>query len=168
MACKEASRGAIAEEGVVAANPGEASSDADLKVRSVDFKVLESMLHQDNGKTYVVNFWATWCAPCVKELPHFEKLNEQYAHQNVEVILVSLDFPKMLESQLIPFVKKRNLRSEVIHLNDPKQNTWIPKVSQDWSGAIPATVIYKDGQRKFYERSFTYNELENELKPFLQ
>ena len=168
MGCNKASNQTAVQEKEANTKSELPSQVASVGIPSVDFEGFAPLLHQNDGTTYVVNFWATWCAPCVKELPHFERLNEAYASQNVKVVLVSLDFPKKLDSQLIPFVKKRNLQSEVIHLNDPRQNEWIPKVSKEWSGAIPATVIYNAERRAFYERSFTYIELENELKPFLQ
>ncbi|MGB3606378.1 TlpA family protein disulfide reductase [Psychroserpens sp.] len=139
----------------------------DLKV--LDFDGLEAYLNKkDKRKTYVVNFWATWCAPCVKELPSFEELNARYKDQNVEVILISLDFPKQIETKLKPFLKKNALKSEVVVLDDVDSNTWIPKVSKAWSGAIPATIIYNQQKKEFYERSFTYSELEIELKQFIK
>jgi len=136
------------------------------KVQSYNFKQFETFLNKKDSKTYVINFWATWCKPCVEELPSFEKLNEAYKSQNVEVLLVSLDFPNQIEERLIPFIEKHKLKSKVILLDDPDQNTWIPKVSEEWSGAIPATLIYNKKSRKFYEQSFTYSELETELKKF--
>ncbi|WP_300488203.1 TlpA family protein disulfide reductase [Flavobacterium sp.] len=135
-----------------------------IKVASYDFNAFEPFLKKDNDTTYVVNFWATWCVPCVAELPHFEKLNATYKDQKVKVLLVSLDMPQKVESNLLPFVKKKNMQSEVIYLNDPDANAWISKVDTAWSGAIPATVIYKGNKRKFFEQSFTYEALEKELK----
>lgn len=132
-----------------------------------DFDGLESLLNKKDEKTYVVNFWATWCVPCVKELPHFEELNQKYKDEDVEVLLVSLDFPNQYDSKLKPFIQEKKLTSQVVALNDPDMNTWIPKVDESWSGAIPATVIYNKDFRKFFEKSFTLEELENELKPFL-
>ena len=138
----------------------------DISVNAYDFSGLEYYLNQKNDTTYVVNFWATWCEPCVEELPHFEKLNEKYKEDKVKVILVSLDIFKQVETKLLPFIKEKQLKSEVIYLRDPDQNTWLPKVDSTWSGAIPATVIYNKEQRKFYERSFTYEELEKEVSNF--
>jgi thiol-disulfide isomerase/thioredoxin len=116
----------------------------------------------------VVNFWATWCAPCVKELPYFEQLLDKYKNKNVKVILVSLDFPHLYDTKLKPFIKEHKLKSKVVALNDVDMNTWIPKVDKTWSGSIPATIIYKNNTRVFFEQSFTFETLEKELKPFLK
>lgn len=141
--------------------------------RSIDLEVynfdeFSKFLNKKDDKVYVINFWATWCAPCVKELPYFERINKEYGGKNVEVILVSLDFPHLYESRLKPFIVNKKLKSKVIALDDPDMNNWIPKVDSTWSGSIPATIIYKNSTREFFERSFTYNELETELKPFLK
>ena len=132
-----------------------------------DFKGLEKFLSTTDDKIYVVNFWATWCAPCIKELPYFEKLNKEYSDE-IEVILVSLDFPSKYETKLKPYIKNKNLQSKVIALNDVDSNTWIPKVDKSWTGAIPATIIFNKNKRKFYEKSFNYDELETEVKQFLK
>ena len=130
-----------------------------------DFAGVEPYLKLEGSKTYVVNFWATWCAPCVKELPHFEALQENYK-EDVEVILVSLDFPHQYETKLKPFIQKHQLQSKIVVLDDPDMNAWIPKVNPQWDGAIPVTLIYNTSKRLFYNRTFTYDELESELKTF--
>ena len=92
-------------------------------------------------------------------MPYFEKLGEEYKDDNVKVLLVSLDMPKMVESKLLPFIKEKDIKSEVVLLRDPDANSWISKVSPEWSGAIPATVIYKKDKKSFYEQSFNYEQL---------
>lgn len=134
-----------------------------VTVKAYDYEGLQYFLNRKNDTTYVVNFWATWCQPCVKELPAFEQLNENFKKQKVKVLLVSLDMAKMAETKLLPFIKDKKLKSKVIMMRDPDANSWIGKVSGDWSGAIPATLIYNKKARKFYERSFTASELEKEL-----
>ena len=137
-------------------------------VKTVTYNELKPLLEKEDGKTYIINFWATWCAPCVKELPYFEKIKEEYADNNVEVLLVSLDFPKQVEKKLIPFINKKKLQSEVILLDDVNEDIWIKAIDESWSGAIPATIIYNNNNRKFYEQSFDYETLENELKTFIK
>lgn len=142
------------------------------KIEAIDLNVynfneLEPLLNIKDDKTYVINFWATWCAPCIKELPYFETLNETYKSKNVEVILVSLDFPKQYNTKLKPFIVKHKLVSKIVVLDDVDSNTWIPKVDKDWSGAIPATIIYNKNKRAFYEKSFDLEELKVEVNKFL-
>lgn len=137
------------------------------KIATLNYEALKPLLHKNDDKTYVINFWATWCLPCVKELPAFEKLNKEFKNKNVEVILVSLDFPKQIETNLIPFLKKKNIQSKVVHFDDKNEQYWIADIADSWSGAIPATLIYNAKKRKFYEQSFHYETLKNELQTFL-
>lgn len=143
-------------------------SNQEKTIPIVDFNGLEHYLNKQNDTTYVINFWATWCAPCVKELPYFEQLNKKYKGEKVKVILVSLDFPKSYEKRLLPFVKKKGLKSDVILLDDPDSNSWIGKVDKNWSGAIPATIIYNKKARRLYEQPFTFEELEAQLLNILK
>ena len=146
----------------------EALSKSDIELEVYGFEGFKKFLSKKDDTIYVINFWATWCAPCIKELPYFEKLNEQYKDKNVEVILVSLDFPHLYESKLKPFIVNKKIKSKVIALDDVDMNTWIPQVDETWSGSIPATFIYKNDNKKFFEQSFTYEALEKEVKQFLK
>jgi len=141
--------------------------DPDVPV--LNFEQFEDYLEEFGDKTLVINFWATWCEPCVKELPYFEQATASYNNSEVEVILVSLDFSHMISSRLIPFIEKNNLQSKVILLDDPDANSWIDKVSPKWSGAIPATLIKRGDKEAFYEKSFhAYGELQEIIQPFLK
>lgn len=128
---------------------------------------LEPILNRKDDKTYIVNFWATWCKPCLAEMPDFQKTYAEQKKNNVELILVSLDMPSMWENRLIPYVMDHDLKGEVIILDDPKMNNWIPKVSKNWSGGIPATLIYNKRKRAFFEQGLTYEELNTALNKFL-
>ena len=136
------------------------------KLEVYDFDGIEHYLKQNDDKVYVVNFWATWCAPCVKELPYFEQIQQDFK-ENVEVVLISLDFPSQYESKLIPFLEKKQLTSKVIVLDDTDMNSWIPKIDSEWDGAIPVTLIYNKDQRQFYPQSFTYDALSSEVRKFM-
>jgi thiol-disulfide isomerase/thioredoxin len=131
------------------------------KVAVYDFNGLEYFLHQENDTVYIINFWATWCIPCVQELPYFEQLLEKYSTDKLSIKLISLDFPKRVDKSLIPFMNKRKLKNKVILLDDKNANEWIDKVNPNWSGAIPATIIYNSTKRSFHESSFDFKELES-------
>lgn len=137
-------------------------------VEIVDFDGLKPIFENNSDQVYIINFWATWCKPCVEELPYFEQIHEEYKNQEVKVILVSLDFPKQIKSKLIPFLEKHQLKSDVIVLDDPNANFWINEVDPSWSGAIPATVVYKADKRQFFEKNFvSFEELNNIIKSYL-
>jgi len=137
-------------------------------IEIVDFDGLYSKIDLSVDKTYVINFWATWCAPCVKELPYFEEVNKQSKYNNTEVILVSLDFPSQIESKLKPYLKKNKIKSKVILLDDSKINTWVPKVSEQWDGGIPATLIVNSSNYNFYPKPFEKEELSTEINKVIK
>ena len=137
-------------------------------IEVVDFDGLYSKIDLSADKTYVLNFWATWCAPCVKELPHFEEINKEFKDKNTEVILVSLDFPSQIETKLKPYLKKNEIKSKVILLDDSKMNSWVPKVSENWDGGIPATLIVNPSNYNFYPKPFKKEELFTEINKVLK
>lgn len=127
-----------------------------------EFDDFEHMLHKDNDTTYVINFWATWCGPCVKELPYFEELTRKTQGEKIKVVLVSLDFKRQIKKKFIPFLRENNIASEVVLLLDTKEGEWIDKVDDRWSGAIPITIVYRGDKRAFLEEDFAdYNELKD-------
>ncbi|MEO9533730.1 MAG: TlpA family protein disulfide reductase [Crocinitomicaceae bacterium] len=151
------------EEEIIRA-PIQVIEEGDIKVEVYDFETIQPFLERKNDKINVVNFWATWCLPCVAELPHFEKILAEDAE--VTVTLISLDFVKQVPTSLIPFIRENDLKSDVIVLDDPNSNEWIPKIDKNWSGALPATIIYNQDKSVFYERSFTFEELKTEVQKF--
>ncbi|MFN0274835.1 MAG: TlpA disulfide reductase family protein, partial [Chitinophagales bacterium] len=127
--------------------------------KPVEFSEFEKFLQTNNDTLYVVNFWATWCKPCIEELPSFEKLDETAAEQKIKVILVSVDTESRWESSLEPFIEKRNLQPEVWSLYNTKPVDWIDKISPEWNGTIPATLFLRNGTKTFLEKEFTSEEL---------
>jgi len=125
------------------------------------FEKLETLIHAKNDHIQVINFWATWCAPCVKEMPLFEKLNLE--RKDVKVVLVSMDMDLDPDAQKIEkFIARKGIHSSVIILNERNPNLWINKIDKNWSGALPATLVINgmNGKRMFVERELHEGELE--------
>ena len=120
-------------------------------------------IHNNSDTTYVVNFWATWCKPCVAELPEFEKLHldSKEKNQKVKVLLVSMDFIEELDRKLKDFLDKNKYTCEVVLLDEINGNDFINKISEKWSGAIPATLIRHNNKLRtnFHEGKMTYEML---------
>lgn len=135
------------------------------KVTVVDFAQLQSQAALKNNDTlYVVNFWATWCDPCVKELPNFQQAYQKYKEKRVKMIFVSLNSVRELD-KVQQFATDKNLLPEVLLLNGGNPNNWIDKVDSSWSGAIPATVLYKHGKKVyFHEGELTSDQLNKTIE----
>lgn len=135
------------------------------KVTVVNFDQLQTYAaHKTDDSLYVVNFWATWCEPCVKELPAFQQIQAKDAGQKVKFIYVSLNSPRELV-KVQSFVDDHKLNGTVLLLNSSNPNEWINRVDDSWSGTIPATVIYKLGKKVYFrEGEFTPESLEKVIQ----
>ncbi|MDZ7647740.1 MAG: TlpA disulfide reductase family protein [Cytophagales bacterium] len=122
---------------------------------------LQQLLTASNERIQVINFWATWCAPCVKEIPLFEDLNRE--NKDVEVTLVSMDYDLDPNPEKVNrFITRKKLQSKVVILAETDPNSWIDKIDKDWQGALPTTLVVntKTGKRKLVQRELREGELE--------
>ncbi|MFN1218242.1 TlpA family protein disulfide reductase [Chryseobacterium kwangjuense] len=140
------------------------------EVPSMKYEDLEKRLEKENDKLLVVNFWATTCAPCVKELPHFMEVNDQHKNNpKFKMLLVSLD--RLVDKErVIKFIKNKNIGAEVILLDDIKRmNTWIPRFEKNWDGNIPVTLFYKNGEKiHFNDGEMSKQDLEKTINDNLK
>lgn len=117
-----------------------------------------------NDSLYVVNFWATWCKPCIEEMPYFIEAREKFKNEKVKIILVSLDFVSD-KTRVDKFVEKKMITADVYLLNETNPDKWINRIDSTWSGSIPATVFYKSGNKVlFREGDFQSGELDSIIK----
>jgi thiol-disulfide isomerase/thioredoxin len=124
------------------------------------FEDLEPLFQKENDTTYLINFWATWCKPCIEEMPAFQAINKKFRGQKFKMILVSLDFETQVESRLKPYIRENEIEAEVLLLTDSKTHIWIDKVNPEWSGSIPFTRIYNKDFDFSREGELTYEELD--------
>ncbi len=133
-----------------------------------EFKELAPLFGQQNDTTYVLNFWATWCKPCLEELPHFERLAEKYAGEPLQIVLIALDESPAAQVQLQQFAQRQGLTLPIILLQDSDKKAWQRQVDKRWDGSIPATLVYKNQLRFFANEAFsTYFDLEELVKPLI-
>lgn len=126
---------------------------------------LEKRIQNHSDTTYIVNFWATWCVPCIKELPDFDSIQNTFKNSSLKVLLISLDFKEDIENKLLIFIKNKKVKSEILLLDETNGNYFIPKIANEWTGAIPATLIVnnKYNKRYFFEKKIDYNFLKQQI-----
>lgn len=109
---------------------------------------LSDLLNKKSDKVQVINFWASWCAPCVAELPDFVDAISESDPNKVEYIFVSLDFLSSAKKTLPAFLKRNNYNFNVLLISETDHNSWIEMVDKNWGGSIPATLFINNSKSK--------------------
>lgn len=118
----------------------------------------------------VINFWATFCKPCIAELPRFQALATAYKTKGLKLFLVSLDVKEAYPAKIVSAAKRLKLTSPVVFLNETDADVFCPAVDSSWSGVIPATIFINNakGYRRFLEEELSRDKLEAEIKRMLE
>ena len=139
------------------------------RVGSVKITELETMI-AESKTPLIINFWATWCKPCLEELPYFEKEVDEHSKDSVKLLLVSLDFKEAFPQGISTFAKKWKIKGQIFWLNETNADYFCPKIDPKWSGAIPATLFInnKTGYRHFVEAQISHEKLKKEIMALLE
>lgn len=135
---------------------------ATAQPKVVKLPELEKIIKTPSDKIQVINFWATWCGPCVKEMPLIEKVGQE--RTDIRITLVSMDL-ELDENpdKVFKFAERKQLKSDVLILDAPDPNSWIDKIEKEWNGSLPATIVIntKTGKRVFAGKELKVGELES-------
>jgi thiol-disulfide isomerase/thioredoxin len=117
----------------------------------------------------IVSFWATFCVPCVKEIPYFQSTVDRYKDKGVELVLVSLDLPDYYPGRIAAFVKKSGFTARILWLNETDADYFCPRVDPHWSGGIPCSLFINNTHhyRRFFDRQLTEPQVALEIKEML-
>ena len=110
----------------------------------------------------VINFFATWCRPCVQELPWFEKNVPNFKEKNVKLLLVSLDYADDYPNTIAAFAKKHDINSQIVWLDESDPNFFCPKVDKRWEGTIPVSLMINNATH--FHAFYDYQLPEGQLK----
>jgi thiol-disulfide isomerase/thioredoxin len=138
------------------------------EVKKLKITELEAYIGQCDHPL-IVNFWATFCAPCNKEIPYFISTVEKYKGRGVELLLVSLDLPDYYPARIAAFAKKNNYTASLVWLNETDADYFCPKVDKRWSGGIPCSLFInnKDHYRQFFDRQLTEPQVQLAIKTMI-
>lgn len=132
------------------------------------FTALQLRLDNSDRQLQVLNFWMTSCPPCVREMPYFNQLAQEFEEQGVEVLLVSLDRARDMQTRVLPFIEKHNILADVVLLEDQDYSAWTGIINSQWYGALPATLIIHGDQKFFKFGAYeSYEELKSDMKKVL-
>jgi thiol-disulfide isomerase/thioredoxin len=138
------------------------------EIRSVKAVELEKII-AESKTPMVINFWATYCIPCIEEIPYFQEEVKKHAKDGVQLLLVSLDLKSSYPEKIKTFVKKRQFTAPMVWLNETDADYFCPKVDPKWTGSLPATLFInnKKGYRKFFEEEIPREKLQKEITAIL-
>ena len=133
------------------------SQPVTLQPASADqFKALRK---NDSGKLRLVNFWATWCAPCVQEMPEIQTMLRMYGHRAFEVTTVSINYPDEKPAALAALTRLHATSRNLI-LGSTDIYTLLAAFDPDWNAAVPYTMLIKPNGEVVYKNQGPINPLE--------
>jgi len=138
-------------------------------IKSIKATDLEKTIKESKGPM-IISMWATWCKPCIGEIPYFIEEVKNHASDSIQILLVSLDFKEAFPKEIAAFAKKRNFDAPIAWLNETDADYFCPKLDPKWSGAIPATLFInnKTGYRNFFEEQLSHEKLKLEIMAMLE
>lgn len=138
------------------------------EVKKVKITDLEKII-AESKTPLIINFWATFCKPCMEEIPHFQNLGKKYENKEVKLLLVSLDMKDDFPGKVKAFIKSKKISIPTAWLDETNADYFCPRIDRSWSGAIPATLFInnRNSYRKFTEEALSEEQLEREVKNVL-
>ena len=130
-----------------------------VAVELVDEKALRELRENKTDKVRMVNFWATWCGPCVTEFPDLVEIHRMYRHRNFELVTVAVNFPDE-KPEVLEFLKQRQASGKNLLLGSEDKDKLLGTFGEAWRGAVPLTLVIAPGGKVLYSHEGAIDPLE--------
>ena len=134
-------------------------------IKKISVNELQKYIQASNHPL-IINFWATSCGPCIREINYFQTIVQKYENEKVELLLISLDIPKFYPQTISKFANEKNINSTIFWLDKNDSPNVFKTINKRWTGDIPSTLLINNKTKKniFFERQLTEQQFEIEIK----
>jgi len=129
-----------------------------VSISPANEETLKGLRANKSGKFRLVNFWATWCAPCVAEFDEFITINRMYRHRDFELVMVSVNAPDE-QNAVLTFLKKHQASSRNLLFASAKRDKLIDAFDPEWQGEVPLTVLIDPDGKIIYRQTGSIDAL---------
>jgi thiol-disulfide isomerase/thioredoxin len=112
-----------------------------LEIRAISAAEFDSLLSDARGEVVLVNLWATWCAPCLREIPELMRLRENYQDKGFRLIAVAMDDPADLETHVRPFREQRFPQWETLQRAEFDMDRFVSVIDPAWNEVLPTSYL---------------------------
>jgi thiol-disulfide isomerase/thioredoxin len=139
------------------------------QIKSIKIAELEKTI-QESKTPLIVNFWATFCVPCIKEIPYFQEMARKYKSQGVSLLLVSLDLRASYPDKISSMARRLKFTAPIVWLNETNADYFCPIIDSSWSGGLPSSLFVNNttGYYKFFEDEFAKEKLDKQIQEMLK
>jgi len=130
-----------------------------VSVNLADAEGLSALRKVDSGKLRLINFWATWCGPCVTEFPDLVEINRMYRHRAFEFISVAANYPDE-QKQVLRFLEKQQASGRNLLFGEKDKYKLIEAFDPKWDGSLPYTVLLGPAGEVLYKENGPIDPLE--------
>jgi peroxiredoxin len=130
----------------------------EVTIESINDEGLKQLLKNDTKKLRLINVWATWCGPCVAEIPDFLNINRMYRHRDFEFVTISADKPDKKDKALAT-LKRLQASSKNYFYDSDDIYKLIELIDPKWQGALPYTLLVEPNGKIVYQKQGQINPL---------
>lgn len=123
-----------------------------IALESLDEAGVARLAKNEGGKLLLVNVWASWCGPCVEELPEFVTMNRMYRRRDFRLVTLSMDEPEKKDAAMKVLREKHVAASNYI-LKIKDRDKFADLLDKDWTGPLPHTLLIAPGGRVLYRKT---------------